>query len=537
SQTCAHVVFRRRYCSRRCDFTCCFSAKETPFSTMSSSESEVDDMSDVEEAARAAANGGDSSEQQDDDSGSDNNDTGEAMNGTDNKQTWEDLGLVDTLCQACRGLKWKAPSKIQREAIPLALQGKDIIGLAETGSGKTGAFALPILHSLLDNPQRYFAVVLTPTRELAFQISEQFEALGATIGVKCCVIVGGMDLVTQAIQLARKPHIIIATPGRLVDHLENTKGFNLKAIKYLVMDEADRILNMDFEEEVNKILKLLPRDRRTYLFSATMTKKVKKLERASLRDPVKVEVSNKYQTVEKLLQYYLFIPARFKNVYLVHVLNELAGNSFMIFCSTCNGTVRTALMLRALGLPAVPLHGQMSQNKRLAALNKFKTQSRSILISTDVASRGLDIPHVDVVLNLDIPMHSKDYIHRVGRTARAGRAGQSITFVTQYDVELYQRIEHLIGKKLPEYKCEQDEVMALQERVAEALRTARIEQQDIDERKATKGGKRGADSDEEDTEQFNGVRKRLKPGAKGNPGGKGAGGGRGGKGGKKPKRK
>uniref|UniRef100_A0AAG5DCZ9 RNA helicase n=1 Tax=Anopheles atroparvus TaxID=41427 RepID=A0AAG5DCZ9_ANOAO len=482
---------------------------------MSSSESDVDDMSDVEteKLAKSALNGDDSSNQE---NGSDND---QAENGDNEPTSWEDLGLIDTLCQACRGLKWKAPSKIQREAIPLALEGKDIIGLAETGSGKTGAFALPILQALLDNPQRYFAIVLTPTRELAFQISEQFEALGATIGIKCCVVVGGMDLVTQAIQLARKPHIIIATPGRLVDHLENTKGFNLKAIKYLVMDEADRILNMDFEVELNKILKVIPRERRTYLFSATMTKKVKKLERASLREPVKVEVSSKYQTVEKLLQYYIFIPAKYKDVYLVHILNELAGNSFMIFCSTCNNTVRTALMLRALGLAAVPLHGQMTQNKRLAALNKFKSQARQILISTDVASRGLDIPHVDVVLNLDIPMHSKDYIHRVGRTARAGRAGQAVTFVTQYDVELYQRIEHLLGKKLPLYKCEEDEVMALQERVAEAQRTARMEQRDIDERKASKGGKgkrgRGGDgggSDDDDTEQFNGVRKRLKPG-------------------------
>jgi ATP-dependent RNA helicase DDX47/RRP3 len=270
-------------------------------------------------------------------------------------------GLVDTLCEACIDLKWKAPSKIQREAIPLALQGKDIIGLAETGSGKTGAFALPILQALLENPQRYFALVLTPTRELAFQISEQFEALGSAIGIKCTVIVGGMDMVSQALQLAKKPHILIATPGRLVDHLENTKGFNLKAIKYLVMDEADRILNMDFEVEIDKILKILPRDRHTYLFSATMTKKVKKLERASLKDPVKVEVSNKYQTVEKLQQYYVFIPVKYKDVYLVHILNELAGNSFMIFCSTCNHTVLTALMLRALGMDAVPLHGQMSQ--------------------------------------------------------------------------------------------------------------------------------------------------------------------------------
>lgn len=489
---------------------------------MSSSESETENLSDMEQEDRA--NAYTESDDEVSKNGDDDDSGAGAEEDSEKTVSWEEMGLIDTLCEACKALKWKAPSKIQREAIPLALQGKDVIGLAETGSGKTGAFALPILQALLENPQRYFAVILTPTRELAYQISEQFEALGASIGVKCCVIVGGMDMVSQALQLARKPHIIIATPGRLVDHLENTKGFNLKAVKYLVMDEADRILNLDFEVELDKILKVLPRERRTFLFSATMTKKVKKLERASLKDPVKVEVSSKYQTVEKLLQYYVFIPAKFKDVYLVHILNELAGNSFMIFCSTCNNTVRTALMLRALGLAAVPLHGQMSQNKRLASLNKFKGKDRQILISTDVASRGLDIPHVDVVLNFDIPTHSKDYIHRVGRTARAGRAGKAVTFVTQYDVELYQRIEHLLGKKLPEFKCEEDEVMALQERVGEAQRTARLELKDIEERKGMKrkGRGKGGDSDDDDTEQFNGARKRIKKNGAGG-GGKGKG--------------
>ncbi|XP_049873739.1 probable ATP-dependent RNA helicase DDX47 [Pectinophora gossypiella] len=423
--------------------------------------------------------------------------------------TFKDLGVVDVLCEACAELKWKHPSKIQKESIPVALQGKDIIGLAETGSGKTGAFALPILQALLENPQRYFALILTPTRELAFQISEQFEALGASIGVKCAVIVGGMDMVAQALLLSKKPHIIIATPGRLVDHLENTKGFNLKALKYLVMDEADRILNMDFEVEVDKILRVIPRERRTYLFSATMTKKVAKLQRASLQDPVKVEVSTKYQTVDKLQQYYVFIPVKYKDVYLVHILNEMAGNSFIVFVATCANALRCALLLRNLGLAAVPLHGQMSQNKRLAALNKFKNKSRSILICTDVASRGLDIPHVDVVVNLDIPLHSKDYIHRVGRTARAGRSGKAITFVSQYDVELYQRIEQLIGKQLPLYKTEESEVMVLQERVAEAQRLTKIEMKELEDKKTTKGKKRGADSDD-DTEEAAGVRRRIK---------------------------
>ncbi|XP_040215520.1 probable ATP-dependent RNA helicase DDX47 isoform X1 [Rana temporaria] len=418
-------------------------------------------------------------------------------------KTFRQLGVTDVLCEACEQLGWKLPTKIQNEAIPVALQGRDIIGLAETGSGKTGAFALPILQTLLEGPQRLYALVLTPTRELAFQISEQFEALGSSIGVKCAVIVGGIDMMSQALTLAKKPHIIIATPGRLIDHLENTKGFNLRSIKYLVMDEADRILNMDFETEVDKILKVIPQDRKTFLFSATMTKKVQKLQRAALKDPVKCAVSSKYQTVEKLQQFYIFIPSKFKDSYLVYILNELAGNSFMIFCSTCNNTQRVSSLLRNLGFTAIPLHGQMSQNKRLGALNKFKAKSRSVLLATDVASRGLDIPHVDVVINFDIPTHSKDYIHRVGRTARAGRSGKAITFVTQYDVELFQRIEHIIGKKLPAFPTQEEEVMFLNERVAEAQRFARVELREHSEKK------KRTREEEEDTEGSFGVRKKI----------------------------
>jgi len=435
---------------------------------------------------------------------------------TENKEstkTFSDLGITEVLVESCAKVGWKKPSKIQEEAIPVALQDRDVIGLAETGSGKTGAFALPILHALLENPQRLFALVLTPTRELAFQISEQFEALGASIKVQCAVVVGGVDMMAQSIALAKKPHIVVATPGRLVDHLENTKGFNLRSLKYLVMDEADRILNMDFEVEVTKILRCIPTERRTMLFSATMTKKVAKLQRASLKDPVKVEVSSKYQTVDKLKQYYLFIPLKHKEMYLVHILNELAGNSFMIFASTCSGTVKLALILRSLGFTAIPLNGQMSQNKRLASLNKFKAKDRSILIATDVASRGLDIPHVDVVVNFDIPTHSKDYIHRVGRTARAGRAGRAVTFVSQYDVELYQRIEALLGKKLPLYPTEENEVMLLSERVMEANRMAKVELKEMeDKRKSGKKRKHGANL--EDAEESMGIVNRLGGGKK-----------------------
>lgn len=421
------------------------------------------------------------------------------------KATFQSLGVDERLCEVCKSLDWTTPTKIQCEAIPVALQGKDIIGLAETGSGKTGAFILPILQSLLENPRRLFALVLTPTRELAIQIQEQVAALGAGFQIKSACLVGGMDMMTQTVALAKKPHIIIATPGRLVDHLEKTKGFNLVALKYLVLDEADRILNMDFEKEIDKILEQIPRDRRTYLFSATMTKKVAKLQRASLKDPVRIEVSTKFQTVDHLKQYYLFIPAKYKDVYLVHILNELSGNSFIIFCNTCPGTQKIALMLRNLGFSAIPLNGKMTQTKRLAALNKFKVKSSSVLIATDVASRGLDIPHVDVVINFDLPQHTKDYIHRVGRTARAGRYGKSITFVSQYDVEMYQKIEHLIEKKLPLYETVEQEVMILLERVVEAERLARKELHELEDKRK----KRDSDDDDDGEEDGKAV-KRFK---------------------------
>ncbi|GMT05368.1 hypothetical protein PENTCL1PPCAC_27542, partial [Pristionchus entomophagus] len=432
-------------------------------------------------------------------------------------RSFADLGVCAPLVEACTALGWKEPSKIQRGALPAALKGKDVIGLAETGSGKTGAFALPILQSLLDRPQKLFALVLTPTRELAFQIAQQFEALGTSIGVMTAVIVGGVDMVTQAMALAKRPHIIVATPGRLVDHLENTRGFNLKALKFLVMDEADRILNMDFETELDKILKVVPRERNTYLFSATMTKKVAKLERASLKEPVRVEVNTRYKTVDKLKQNYVFIPHKYKEAYLVYLLNELFGSSVIVFTATCAAAMKTAMLLRQLGMQAVPLHGQMSQQKRLGSLNKFKSKARNILVCTDVASRGLDIPHVDAVMNYDVPAQSKDYVHRVGRTARAGRAGLAVTFVTQYDVEQYQKIEQHIGKKLEEYPSVESDVMLLVERVAEAGRMAKDELKEMDEKKKF-GKKRGHDDDDDMEENQGGMRKK-KMGKKGGGGG------------------
>ncbi|OSX65100.1 hypothetical protein POSPLADRAFT_1053878 [Postia placenta MAD-698-R-SB12] len=386
--------------------------------------------------------------------------------------TFKSLGLIDPLLEALEQLNFKIPTEIQVQALPHALQGRDIIGVASTGSGKTAAFALPILQKLWEEPKGLFACIMAPTRELAYQISQQIEALGSAMGVRCVTLVGGMDKMAQAVALAKRPHIVVATPGRLNDHLEDTKGFSLRGLKFLVLDEADRLLDMDFGPIIDKILKAIPRERTTYLFSATMTTKVAKLQRASLSNPVRVEVSEKYSTVSTLLQYYLFIPLVQKDVHLIYLANILAQNSIIIFTRTVHDAQRLSIILRTLGFPAVPLHGQLSQSARLGALGKFKSGGRKVLVATDVASRGLDIPHVDVVINYDIPTHSKDYIHRVGRTARAGRSGKSITLVTQYDVELIQRIETTIGKKMELWPTDAEEIALLRERVDEAGRVA-----------------------------------------------------------------
>ncbi|ORX69300.1 DEAD-domain-containing protein [Linderina pennispora] len=433
-------------------------------------------------------------------------------------KSFADIGVMTQLCEACDKLGFKAPTEIQRDAIPWALQGRDVIGLAQTGSGKTAAFALPILQALWENPSPLFACVMAPTRELAFQIAETFEALGSAIGARCAVVVGGMDMIAQQIALSRKPHVVVCTPGRLQDHLENTKGFSLRTLKYLVMDEADRLLDLDFGPKIDQILKVIPRERNTFLFSATMTTKVAKLQRASLTNPVKVEVSTKYSTADKLLQYYMFFPFKRKDCYLVWLLNEMAGQSAIVFARTCNEVLRIGLLLRNLGIEAIPLHGQLSMDRRMGALNKFKSGKRNVLVATDVASRGLDIPAVDIVVNYDIPTHSKDYIHRVGRTARAGRSGRAISFVTQYDVELLQRIEQVIGKKLDEFPGNKDEIMLLQERVNEAQRMATLELKELQAKKGSKGkGKRSRDDDDDDSSKRISVdeAKKIRKGGKG----------------------
>ncbi|KAG6743545.1 hypothetical protein POTOM_052244 [Populus tomentosa] len=422
------------------------------------------------------------------------------------EKTFADLGLCKELVEACENLGWKKPTKIQEEAIPYALQGKDLIGVAATGSGKTGAFVLPTLEALLKDSQErksvqpFFVCVLSPTRELAIQIAEQFEALGSGIGVRCVVLVGGEDMLQQSIVLAKKrPHVIVGTPGRLADHLSNTKGFSLHALKYLILDEADRLLSMDFEKSLDEILKAIPRNRRTYLFSATMTNK------AGEETPKGLFKESCKGAMEQLSCIYHF--PLLIDCYLVHVLSSKKGATSMVFTRTCRETDFLALVLRKLGLGAIPINGQMSQSNRLGALNKFKAGEFNILICTDVASRGLDIPSVDVVVNYNIPTNAKDYFHRVGRTARAGRSGLAISLVNQFDIGPFKQIEKHIGDdfKIPKYTANEDEVLLLAERVTEAKRISR---KSIKEGGGNKRTDRLDDEDEEDIEKYLGIKNK-----------------------------
>ncbi|CAO2612597.1 Probable ATP-dependent RNA helicase DDX49 [Lemmus lemmus] len=309
--------------------------------------------------------------------------------------------------------------------------GRDCLGCAKTGSGKTAAFVLPILQKLSEDPYGIFCLVLTPTRELAYQIAEQFRVLGKPLGLKDCIIVGGMDMVAQALELSRKPHVVIATPGRLADHLRSSSTFNMKKIRFLVMDEADRLLEQgctDFTADLETILAAVPARRQTLLFSATLTDTLKELQCLATNQPFFWEAQAPVRTVEQLDQRYLLVPEKVKDAYLVHLVqtfqDQLEDCSIIIFTNTCKLPPPWSLSCPSPIYLLTNLPRPVAQKERFAALAKFKSSVYRILIATDVASRGLDIPTVQVVINHNTPGLPKIYIHRVGRTARAGEQNQ-----------------------------------------------------------------------------------------------------------------
>ncbi|KAK6947209.1 DEAD/DEAH box helicase domain [Dillenia turbinata] len=396
---------------------------------------------------------------------------------------FSDLGLPEWAIHICKALGITRPTPVQQHCIPRILAGDDVLGIAQTGSGKTAAFALPILSRLAENPYGIFSLVITPTRELAYQLAEQFRALGSPLHLRCAVVVGGMDMITQAKALMQRPHVVIATPGRLKVLLEQNPDMPavFSRAKFLVLDEADRVLDVGFEEELKVVFECLPKDRQTLLFSATMTSDLQTLLEVSANEAYFFEAYEGFKTVESLRQQYIFVPENVKDVYLLHILSNMDGmgvRSAIIFVSTCRNCHLLSLLLEVLEVEAAALHSYKSQSLRLAALLSFKSGKVPILLATDVASRGLDIPTVDLVINYDIPRFPRDYVHRVGRTARAGRGGLSISFVTQRDVDLIHEIEAVVGKQLDKFECKENEVLDGITKVYKARRVAHMNMMD-----------------------------------------------------------
>lgn len=402
------------------------------------------------------------------------------------------LGLSDWLVKQCQQMGINKPTAVQVNCVPAILQGRDCMGCAKTGSGKTAAFVLPVLQKLSEEPYGIFCLVLTPTRELAYQIAEQFRVLGKPLGLRDCIIVGGMDMVTQALELSNQPHVVVATPGRLADHIRSSNTFNLSKIQFLIMDEADRLLEQgctDFTKDLETIMSILPAKRQTLLFSATLTDTLQELKNIAMNQPFFWESKSETRTVEELDQRYILTPEKVKDAYLVHLIQTFTDEhddwSIIIFTNTCKNCQILTMMLQKFHFPTISLHSMMKQKQRFANLAKFKASVFKILIATDVAARGLDIPTVQAVINHNTPGLPKIYIHRVGRTARAGRNGVSITLVTQYDIHLVHAIEEQTQTKLKEYAVNEKEVHQILTQVNVTRRECeiRLESTDFDEKK------------------------------------------------------
>lgn len=416
------------------------------------------------------------------------------------------LGLSPWLQRACTSLGLRTPTPVQRACIPAILSGRDVIGAAETGTGKTAAFVLPILDALGRDPYGVAAVILTPTRELAFQIAQHVSALGARMGVREYTLVGGVGELAQAAALEKRPHVLIATPGRLALMLRRD-AIDLGRVRFLVLDEADRLLDPTYLDDLKSVLDKCESERRqTLMFSATMTASLAQLQEVAMgNDAVRFDArENNFATVDALRQRYLFTPQNLKECNLVYLLKErFPKESVIIFVSRCETAERLVTMLNLLGMRKVAaLHSEMKQTRRIDALQNFKGQNVRALVATDLASRGLDIPTCEVVINYDIPRQAATYVHRVGRTARAGRGGIAISLMTQSDVELVHVIEEKIQKKLTEFEGLDEKKVMLE--LSNTLKARQIANMTLNEN----GFMEKADAKREDTRKAAKKRKR-----------------------------
>ncbi len=367
--------------------------------------------------------------------------------------TFDDLGLGADLLQAIAEEGYGSPTPVQQAAIPSVLEGRDVMAAAQTGTGKTAAFTLPLLQRLGGEPakpRRPRALVLTPTRELAAQIEASVASYGRNTRVRAAVVFGGVNIKPQIAALNRGVEILVATPGRLLD-LAGQGAVDLGTIEVLVLDEADRMLDMGFIHDIKRIMKLLPgKDRRqNLLFSATFSADIRRLAGGLLTDPVQVEVAPPNATADRVEQAVCFVEKRMKRGCLSALIQDGNWRQVLVFTRTKHGANRLAQQLEKDGLPAMAIHGNKSQSARTRALAAFKAGELRVLVATDIAARGLDIEELPYVVNYELPNVSEDYVHRIGRTARAGQSGRAVSLVDNDERKLLRDIERLIGQTLP----------------------------------------------------------------------------------------
>ena len=356
------------------------------------------------------------------------------------------LGISKEILFNLKSLNLVKPTPVQQRAIVPGYEGKDILAIANTGTGKTAAFGIPIIQRLNEN-KSLSALILSPTRELSIQIGKHLrELMGKNINIKSAVLIGGDSMKKQIELIKKKPRIIIGTPGRIYDHI-NRKTLNLKSINILVLDETDRMLDLGFIQQIQKIINFLPSKKQTLLFSATLPKNIRNISTKYLFNPVNISVEKKEKILQNINHNTLNINQGEKYNKLLQELDTREG-SVIVFMKTKHSSKKIYLKLLKDGQSVNTIHGNIRQNKRINILNKFRNQKFRVLVATDIAARGLDIPHIEHVINYDLPQRTEDYIHRIGRTARAGKKGSALSFISENDKKIWKMISKLINPNI-----------------------------------------------------------------------------------------
>ncbi|HKO17109.1 MAG TPA: DEAD/DEAH box helicase [Gemmatimonadaceae bacterium] len=358
------------------------------------------------------------------------------------------LGLSGVVLRAIRDAGYTEPTPIQAQAIPLVLRGRDVMGLAQTGTGKTAAFTLPIIERLVGGPRRTRALILTPTRELCVQVEESFRRYAAHAPLGVVAVYGGVPLEPQERALREGVDVIVATPGRLIDHLER-QNVVFDELEVLVLDEADRMLDMGFAPQINRVVRDIPAYRQTLLFSATMPPEVEALARRYLRKPILVQVGRRSAAASTVTHYVYPVPRERKSALLAALLQREAMDSVLVFTRTKHGADRVVRHLEREAISAAAMHADKSQVQRERALRDFKEGRVRVLVATDIAQRGLDISGITHVINYDVPQQAEDYVHRIGRTGRAANEGDAFTFMAPDEIAMVRSIERVIGQPIP----------------------------------------------------------------------------------------